>query len=392
MTGNGDFHNPAIVIHADTAGIGIIHALSLGAVDIITIDRTWKPTLGRFSSIPKLRVTYTPGKSRTLTGILQSLCKRIIGKGVLFVSNDVDLESLITVQSSLPDQLHVPAAPHIGLKIFDKNWQYDLARQVQVPTPDHIRFFAGESPDFHGLRFPLILKPAVRLSDARKKVFRLRLLNNPGEVEQALEEISCNLSGFGFQLAENIPGEPDQLFTVGCYGGRNGKVLRTYTGHKLTQYPYYHGMASIAETIPPPAGLAEMAGALLNHMGFHGISQVEFKLDKRDGLFKLLEINGRPWLWVKLAALSGVNLPLIQYYDVLDDPGLSAALNTPQDDRFFFVHDHHVRINNLPLEKQIIADLQKHKTMVSAIDFRGEWRLAWIDRCISLFKRANQRM
>ena len=57
-------------------------------------------------------------------------------------------------------------------------------------------------------------------------------------------------------------------------------------------------------------------------LGFHGISQVEFKRDPRDGRYKLMEINPRLWQWHGLAAACGVDLPRIAYCDLL---GAAAA-------------------------------------------------------------------
>ena len=56
--------------------------------------------------------------------------------------------------------------------------------------------------------------------------------------------------------------------------------------------------------------------ALLRALWFHGISQVEFKRDPRDGRFKLMEVNPRLWQWHGLAAACGVDLPLIAYRDL----------------------------------------------------------------------------
>ena len=58
----------------------------------------------------------------------------------------------------------------------------------------------------------------------------------------------------------------------------------------------------------------------LRGLGFHGISQVEFKRDPRDGRFKLMEINPRLWQWHGLAAACGVDLPLIAYRDLTGEP------------------------------------------------------------------------
>ena len=56
---------------------------------------------------------------------------------------------------------------------------------------------------------------------------------------------------------------------------------------------------------------------LLRAIGFHGVSQVEFKRDPRDGRFKLMEINPRLWQWHGLAAALGVDFPRIVYLDLM---------------------------------------------------------------------------
>ena len=48
-------------------------------------------------------------------------------------------------------------------------------------------------------------------------------------------------------------------------------------------------------------GLAARGHALLDALGFHGISQLEIKRDRRDGRDYLIEVNPRSWLWVGLA-------------------------------------------------------------------------------------------
>jgi predicted ATP-grasp superfamily ATP-dependent carboligase len=154
-------------------------------------------------------------------------------------------------------------------------------------------------------------------------------------------------------------------------------VLRTYSGRKLSQHPYTHGDASIAETLTVPEAVVRQARVLLEAARFHGISQVEFKYDARDDQYKLLEINGRSWSWIKLPAFSGVNLPLIQYYDLTADPRLDAALASPQRDGFFFVRDALILLNRLPLERELIADLARRKTRIGAVPYeRDPWLTA----------------
>jgi len=381
--------SPAVVLNPGTAGVGIIHALSLGGVDIVTVGRTWPPLLGRFSRFPKQRFTYDPSAGETVTDCLLRIAGRFDGMGVLFPAIDIDLEAILLAQDRLAARYHVPAAPHIGADIFAKNWQYELARRAGVPIPRSLRFHAGERPDLSGYRFPLIIKPSSRTEAVGGRAFRLRVVDDAAGLDAFLAELERDHAGREFQLAENIPGDPTTLYTVGAYANRQGRVLRAYTGRKLSQYPYTHGDASIAETLSVPEVVVTQACALLEAARFHGISQVEFKYDARDDQYKLLEINGRSWSWIKLPAFSGVNLPLIQYYDLTDDPRLDAALAAPQRDGFFLVRDALVQLNKLPIERALIDDLSRRKTRIGAVPYDKDPRLTLVHRLALLAMRVT---
>jgi hypothetical protein len=57
--------------------------------------------------------------------------------------------------------------------------------------------------------------------------------------------------------------------------------------------------------------LRELAIELLKAMHWHGPAQVEFKIDSRDGVAKLMEVNGRFWGTLDLSIQAGVNFPLL---------------------------------------------------------------------------------
>ena len=381
---------PAVVPNPGAgAGVGLIHALALGGVEIATVARSWPPILGQFSRFVGRRAVYRPQRGETLVDGLMRLAESFAGRGVLFPATDLDLETMIAARARLEQRYFVPAASHIGYKIFEKNWQYEHARRVGVPTPAHVFFAGGTAPDVAGFRFPMIVKPSARSATAGDWVFRLRLLHDRDELEQCLEEIGREHAGREFQIAENIPGEPDQLYTVGTYSGPDGRVMRTYTGRKLSQFPYHHGVASLAESLPLPDTVVAGAVRLLEAMGFVGISQVEYKLDGRDGEYKLLEVNGRSWLWVKLAAFSGVNLPLIQYYERSGDARLAAALASPQRHDRFYMHDLHVHLNRNPVEQQRLREVSREKQRVRANQERGDHLLNAVYGAGTLWRRAR---
>jgi len=56
---------------------------------------------------------------------------------------------------------------------------------------------------------------------------------------------------------------------------------------------------------------------LLPPIGYRGIFSAEFKRDARDGVFKIIEVNTRPWWYIEFAALCGVDVSLLAYRDAL---------------------------------------------------------------------------
>ncbi len=82
------------------------------------------------------------------------------------------------------------------------------------------------------------------------------------------------------------------------------------------------GNSSCMVSVP----LAEMAAAadavtrFLATIGYRGIFSAEFKRDERDGVFRLLEVNARPWWYVEFAARCGVDVCSLAYRDALGLP------------------------------------------------------------------------
>jgi len=64
--------------------------------------------------------------------------------------------------------------------------------------------------------------------------------------------------------------------------------------------------------------MKEYASRLLEALNWHGIAEVEFRLDPRDGIPKLMEINGRFWGSLEVAIASGVDFPYLLYRLTVD--------------------------------------------------------------------------
>ncbi len=121
-------------------------------------------------------------------------------------------------------------------------------------------------------------------------------------------------------VQELIPGGDDELYTVGSYIAVDGTVLGLFSGRKLRQSPPGVGTCRVGEAVWVQDNV-DAALRLLRAFEFHGVSQVEFKRDPRDGRYKLMEINPRLWLWHGLAAALGVDFARIAYLDLLGRRG-----------------------------------------------------------------------
>ena len=126
-------------------------------------------------------------------------------------------------------------------------------------------------------------------------------------------------------VQELIPGGDDELYTLGSYLDRDGEALGGLLGPEAPADAARVGTCRVGEAVWVDA-VVEQGLTLLRGLGFHGLSQVEFKRDPRDGAYKLMEVNPRLFQWHGLAAACGVDLPRVAYFDLLGDAAAARAL------------------------------------------------------------------
>jgi D-aspartate ligase len=163
----------------------------------------------------------------------------------------------------------------------------------------------------------MFLKPRNSQLFARRYRRKALTFDNAAGAHSAfrmIEEI-----GAGAVLQEYIPGPPTAHYFVDGYVDRAGKIVALFARQRLRMFPLDFGNSTIMVSVE----LAEVEGAvqslerLLPAVGYHGIFSAEFKRDPRDGQFKILEVNSRPWWFIEFATLCGVDVSSLAYRDVL---------------------------------------------------------------------------
>jgi len=138
--------------------------------------------------------------------------------------------------------------------------------------------------------------------------------------EEAVRELERLIeAGFGMVVQWYVPGPRRNHVFLDGFRDRRGTVQGLVARRRIRMWPPDFGNNSAFVSIP----VAEIAEArdslarLLDAVGYRGTFSAEFKQDARDGAFKLLEVNVRPWWYVEFAQRCGFNAPQMMYDDAL---------------------------------------------------------------------------
>lgn len=212
------------------------------------------------------------------------------------------------------------AHPEVLAILLDKG---RFARHLQATGIPHPRTVVldGTATDLPiEYRPGLFIKPRDSQSFVRTFGVKALFPGSRAELEAQVERL--NRERFEVVLQEYVPGPPSNHYFVDGFMDRNGSVRGLLARRRLRMYPPRFGNSSYMVSVP----LSEARGAvdavveLLTDLGYRGIFSAEFKKDERDGVFRILEVNARPWWFVEFAARCGLNVMDMACRDALGEP------------------------------------------------------------------------
>ena len=120
-------------------------------------------------------------------------------------------------------------------------------------------------------------------------------------------------------VQELIPGDGRQQFAY-CAIYSKGEPVATMVCRRRRQHPPEFGRAStFVETIDEPA-VEALSERILRTIGYDGLVELEYKLDPRTGVFKLLDFNARTWGYHTIGPAAGVDFPYLLFRQALGQP------------------------------------------------------------------------
>jgi D-aspartate ligase len=189
----------------------------------------------------------------------------------------------------------------------DKTLAYRRAAELGLHIPHDYAVRSLADLKTVDLNFPVVLKPSMRVVEnafTRDKAWRA---DDLGSFQHMFARAAALVGEQNIVVQELVPGGSEtQLSYAGLWN--HGKPAAWFTAQRTRQYPLeFSHTSTLVETLDAP-DVVEAAHTFLTSTGHHGLVEVEFKRDSRDGKLKLLDVNPRPWSWFALSEAAGLRL------------------------------------------------------------------------------------
>ncbi len=304
---------PAIVLASHTMGLAVIRALGTMGVPIVVIVYAEREDMGYVSKYVREKIPAPhPEKSEDQFIDVLMKCAAHLGGSVVIPTSDETLAAVSRHKTLLERHYRVACTEwNITEQYIDKKRTYALADALGVPAPKTTIPHSAEEVESYSrtIDYPCLVKPCQshRYYDRFKR--KMTRVENLEQMLAAYQEAAD--AGLETMLQELIPGDDTQGVNYNSYFW-NGEPLVEFTAEKVRNAPPGLGSPRVAVSKHVPEVL-EPGRKILQAMGFYGYSCTEFKKDARDGVYKLMEVNGRHNLSGLLAVRCGINFPWIHY-------------------------------------------------------------------------------
>jgi D-aspartate ligase len=315
---------PVVIFGPHLAALGVLRVLARHRVPTYVADETSNVIVRSRWYRPAERTLAETADPAVLADHLRSL---ELPRAVLIACSDQWALAVSGLPAEVRERFPSSISPHASIERFvDKDRFRELVDELDIPRPRTTPLRAGAdvaelSDDELADGF---LKPTE--SQAHNRHFRTKgfFIESRDHARGLLEEAAQN--GVSFMLQEYIPGGPEKTIIIDGFVDRHGEIRTMTARRRVRMDPPRLANTCCDVTIP----LVEVEACLpalrtlLDATRYRGIFMIEFKYDERDGLFKIIELNARPFWLIGHVERAGVDLAWLSYLDAqeleLPDP------------------------------------------------------------------------
>ncbi len=276
-------------------GVGAIRSLGRLGVPMyaITEDRYTPAAASRY--LKGRFVWPTTGREdpeRLVDGLLR--IGRRIGRPTVLIPTDEEAAVLIAEHVDvLGDRFLCPRSPSgLSRRLASKQGLHELCTEHGIPSPRAA--FPQSQADIEDFaaraRFPVVAKNREAFQRrSRPAVHGTTRIADAAHLRHLAKDWGPHP---GVILQEYLPREEAEDWIVHAYFDGDSAALTMFTGVKVRSWPPHAGMTACAYVVDNPE-LAEMTAQFIKRIGFSGIVDLDWRYDRRDRRYKLLDFNPR---------------------------------------------------------------------------------------------------
>jgi predicted ATP-grasp superfamily ATP-dependent carboligase len=309
----------AVVIGGEHPGLGIARSLGRRGIPVYVVDD--QHSVSGFSRYVErvIQAKDLLDERKTVHSILEIGHRYGLKGWVLFPTRDETVAAFSRYRSELESFFRVTTPEWDVVRwALDKRNAHTLALQLDIPTPQ--TWCNLKIGDLLNLRekLPLAVKPAIKENFFYSTGAKAWRADSVEQLQRLFEKASRLIDPEEIMLQEIVPGDGRQQFSY-CAFFRNGCAHSSMVARRGRQHPREFGRAATyVESVDLPI-VEELSERLLRAIDYYGLVEIEFKLDPRDGLYKLLDINARVWGFHSLGAPAGVDFPYLLFADQIGE-------------------------------------------------------------------------
>jgi predicted ATP-grasp superfamily ATP-dependent carboligase len=306
-----------------SGGVAAVRTLGRLGVPVyaITEDRLTPTAVSRYCTGRFIWKATGLEDPAVLAGRLGEIGKSLGGRAVVVPMDDEAAVLVAEHRADLSEYFFLPhVAPGLPRALASKQKLYEMCRRYRIPAPATARpatgadlaAFAAEAT------FPVVVKNAEPWVRRHAPVVpHTTVMNTPEE----LLAIAPPADGPpNVIVQEYIPRERSEDWFVHLYCDANSNCLVTFTGVKVRSWPPHVGATATAYSAANPT-LTYLAERLCKEIGFQGIADLDWRLDGRDGQYKLVDFNPRVGNQFRLfETAAGVDVVRAMHLDLTGRP------------------------------------------------------------------------
>jgi predicted ATP-grasp superfamily ATP-dependent carboligase len=283
--------------------LAVVRSLGRKGVRVTVGERTFLNT-SFFSKYCARRLVY-PSPRQFPDQFIEFLLKEIKGNhyDCLFPMEEETLLLLARHRSEISPYAHFVIPDHEKIEfVRDKGNLIRFAEAHGIPVPKTFYFPPTLSLPHEGGGERFVIKP--RISSGSFGIVYVKKREDLFTSYQSVHE------QYPFPLIQEWIPDGGGTFGMAALFDEASNVKAAFVHKKLRMYPVQGGPSTLREGVEHPQ-IMELGLSLFKSLNWVGVGMVEFKVDPRDGIPKLMELNPRFWGSLQLAIVSGVDFPYL---------------------------------------------------------------------------------